>query len=350
MQNDLRNAVSVFACTHNRSAVNRKDLRNFVGVIRVEAPTNTSADNTGIPSTPASIVSESTGMLESLSLAPNVSKVSELVYSNNRESEVNGICPTSQEHFWLSYSPSSRSDKLGLFDKTGRLLESLDECRLRGTFVTVLNDVTLLNGPFTTGFRWIQPSGRGGNITFGRYDFKASCKRSGTGNHMVELYENAEFQRAVWLGYFHISFVSFDPPKWNVSKLFKPPSKHDRHFDASVRADFFAFIHEDLTSVVVYKKSGHENAQLVSTYTLNSWPTLQPSDVCFCMMAGREVLLVAVKKENKIHVVDHANGCRFISYLDTRPLTLNKPCVLATDHTRRVWIGCEGGKIVVVDL
>nr|KAG5701340.1 hypothetical protein BaRGS_006114 [Batillaria attramentaria] len=114
--------------------------------------------------------------------------------------------------------------------------------------------------------------------------------------------------------------------------------------------DFFAFIHEDLTSVVVYKKSGHENAQLVSTYTLNSWPTLQPSDVCFCMMAGREVLLVAVKKENKIHVVDHANGCRFISYLDTRPLTLNKPCVLATDHTRRVWIGCEGGKIVVVDL
>ena len=62
------------------------------------------------------------------------------------------------------------------------------------------------------------------------------------------------------------------------------------------------------------------------------------------------MLLVTVEGDNKVHVVDHTDGGLFLHYLDTGHLTLDRPYRLATDYHRQVWIGCRGGKVVMVDL
>nr|KAG5701338.1 hypothetical protein BaRGS_006112 [Batillaria attramentaria] len=63
---------------------------------------------------------------------------------------------------------------------------------------------------------------------------------------------------------------------------------------------------------------------------------------------GREMLVVAVERNNAVHVVDHTDGCLFVRYLNTEPFTLDRPCCLATDYNHRLWIGCHGGKVILV--
>ncbi|KAK7501752.1 hypothetical protein BaRGS_00007183 [Batillaria attramentaria] len=93
--------------------------------------------------------------------------------------------------------------------------------------------------------------------------------------------------------------------------------------------------------VSVYKiVPSEKRKRRVATYS-PAGKKLYLSDACFCKVEGREMLLVAVEEDNKVHVLDHNDGCLFVRYLDTGPLTLHRPCVLATDGLQRVSIGCH---------
>ena len=62
------------------------------------------------------------------------------------------------------------------------------------------------------------------------------------------------------------------------------------------------------------------------------------------------MLVVVVEGDNKVHVVDHTKDGSFKGYMYTRNVELNRPCRLATDHENVMWIGCEGGKAVLLEL
>ena len=59
--------------------------------------------------------------------------------------------------------------------------------------------------------------------------------------------------------------------------------------------------------------------------------------------------MVVVEDDDEVHLVDHTDGCRFVRYLDTGPVKLDRPFCLATDHEKVLWIGCQGGKAVLLE-
>ena len=61
------------------------------------------------------------------------------------------------------------------------------------------------------------------------------------------------------------------------------------------------------------------------------------------------MLVVVVEDDDEVHLVDHTDGCRFVRYLDTGPVKLDRPFCLATDHEKVLWIGCQGGKAVLLE-
>ena len=58
-----------------------------------------------------------------------------------------------------------------------------------------------------------------------------------------------------------------------------------------------------------------------------------------------------MRGDNKVHVVDHKDGGRFVCYLDTGTVNLHSPYDLSTDYDKHVWIEClDIGVVVVVHL
>jgi hypothetical protein len=102
---------------------------------------------------------------------------------------------------------------------------------------------------------------------------------------------------------------------------------------------------DDRTLSGVFEKSG----KLVCKYLMSTYEYLI-SEAKFCLIDGKEMLLVLRPNENTVHVVDYMDGGRLVRHLDTGDIKLNNPKVLYTDYDKHVWIGCDGGKVVVVDL
>ena len=73
-------------------------------------------------------------------------------------------------------------------------------------------------------------------------------------------------------------------------------------------------------------------------------------DACFFPVDGKEMLVVVVEGDNNVHVVDHTKDGSFKGYLYTRKVMLNRPCRLATNHENVMWIGCQGGWAVLLEL
>ena len=90
-------------------------------------------------------------------------------------------------------------------------------------------------------------------------------------------------------------------------------------------------------------------ADAIDTYTPPT-EVFQPSDVCFYMLGGQEVLLVADKLNDAIHVVNVQNGrLEFLRYLASGCPLLLRPTALNTDIQGRLWVGCMGGSILVCE-
>jgi hypothetical protein len=98
--------------------------------------------------------------------------------------------------------------------------------------------------------------------------------------------------------------------------------------------------------VKVHKINSRNSFTKFSSYKPKNWPL----GAKFCLMDGWEMLLVVVYVDNAVHIVDHMDGGRFVRCLDTGSVKLNKPLTICTDYDKHVWIGCNGGKVVVVDL
>ncbi|KAL8613815.1 hypothetical protein ACOMHN_029672 [Nucella lapillus] len=79
-------------------------------------------------------------------------------------------------------------------------------------------------------------------------------------------------------------------------------------------------------------------------------PDLPVLDACFFPVGGRERLVVVVKGDNRVHVVDHTDGCHFLHYLDTGDLPLHAPRLLATDQESVLWLACDGGTALLLEL
>ncbi|XP_025099573.1 uncharacterized protein LOC112567189 [Pomacea canaliculata] len=86
-----------------------------------------------------------------------------------------------------------------------------------------------------------------------------------------------------------------------------------------------------------------------------------PSDVCFCTVEGREVLLVADSENHTISMLrvgqgtDDEHHCRtgtleFERFLLDKQHLKHAPTALNKDEQGRLWVGCKGGYVMTLQL
>ncbi|KAL8613811.1 hypothetical protein ACOMHN_029668 [Nucella lapillus] len=105
----------------------------------------------------------------------------------------------------------------------------------------------------------------------------------------------------------------------------------------------FAFKFDDIVTV-------HGDITVGSDGKHRPAPDQPVLDACFFPVGGRERLVVVVREDNRVHVVDHTDGCRFLHYLDTGDLPLHALRLLATDQESVLWLACDGGTALLLEL
>jgi len=124
-----------------------------------------------------------------------------------------------------------------------------------------------------------------------------------------------------------------------------------RAFDVDANEIFFAVVEEGQApdfqrKVLLYQQS---EKKPIAAYSPPTQP-FQPSDVCFCWLDDRQVLLVADTLNDAIHVVDGQNGrLELLRYLAPGCPLLLQPTALNTDTRGRLWVGCRAGSILLVE-
>jgi hypothetical protein len=142
--------------------------------------------------------------------------------------------------------------------------------------------------------------------------------------------------------YYRVTMQLLSPFKCTTELILEntPIYVHDICRDGS------KFVGIDKQTVEIYQINSRKSFTKLSSYA----PLNKPTEAKFCLMDGREMVLVLVPDDNAVHIVDHMDGGRFVRCLDTGSVKLNKPFRICTDYDKHVWIGCHGGKVVVVDL
>ncbi|KAK7481644.1 hypothetical protein BaRGS_00027160 [Batillaria attramentaria] len=348
LQEIVKKEASGFMCKHNPSAVNPADILTFVGVL--EKGSQSTHDLSVDASTPATNATAASGMVTtSVSNTLYIVKPGPrvIVYTTDTISIIHSICPTSQNRVWVQFEVGAVQATV-LHDEHGKQLEERINTDMSGRPMTILEDVTIYGHPSEYHkLKWIQPGGRGGEIDIKeRVNIWPRCKGVRDGVYMVKLTRKRGILLPSSLGYRLVSFDSLQPFKWNEKASIG--TVDGTVCDISANRGFIAAIIRTVlsSSLIVYKMVGSVSKR---DYPYTPGRVLYPIDACFCLIDGREMLLVIVD-DNTVHVVDHTHGCRFVRYLDTGPLTLDDPRYLATDYHHRVWIGCHGGKVILVYL
>jgi hypothetical protein len=120
-------------------------------------------------------------------------------------------------------------------------------------------------------------------------------------------------------------------------------------FDTSPGEDHFAVATEDHSLAVFERSGGSAVPKFLSSYCPSGY-TKPPQylDACFFTFGDLERLVVLVGGENRLHLVDYSDGCKFVGCLDTGSVQLEYPKRLATDCVCVLWIACSKGKVVVL--
>ncbi|KAK7087229.1 uncharacterized protein [Littorina saxatilis] len=145
-----------------------------------------------------------------------------------------------------------------------------------------------------------------------------------------------------------VKVTSEDPFETEYTLLFSIKVGTHRAFDVDSSEQLFVVVEEAQSpggqrKVLLYRRDQHTP---VSTYTPPT-AACQPSDVWFFRLGGREVLLVADKGTDSVHVL-HVKGdkLKFYRYLAPGCPLLVQPTALNTDTQGRLWVACKGGAIL----
>ena len=339
VEKELITDIPTFDLKRNSTAVNPLQLRSFVGVLDPVQQSNVSvtqetvgtdgSDTTQVDDRPVSAVTLSFVSVREKN-APR-----EIVYSRNPQSVIYAICPISKGRLWISYTPGGESaGMVKLFDVQGQVLGTAETTKGLYQLYHVGDDKVVAK-TFRNRLFLVKPDGCVRTFDM-NIQTLAHCSENG------QVYLREDKSKELWQ-------VKFSPDSQQVytkeNLVFKAwPENVYGLKDVSPAEQYFSFNACEKASV--YTRTTSNGCKLFSTYTADH--ILE--DLCFCRMSGKEVLLVTVWGDNKVHVVDHTDGCLFLHYLDTGHLTLDRPYCLATDYHRQVWIGCHGGKVVVVNL
>ncbi|XP_076437868.1 uncharacterized protein LOC143277029 [Babylonia areolata] len=378
LRKELTKDIPSFRVEHNTTAVNQPQLRTFIGVLEPVQQT-AGAEETVLPSQHSYGLGKASGsdsvkgsdVMHTTHSAPSASSCvgvmgkkppREFIYSMNPKSVVIHMCPISHNRLWVLHKPARSSPQcLKLFDAEGQELTTVQDPGNCTGLLTIIDDVLLCWTDGDSTVRLITPDGSLSTYDMGR---KILWMVSSAKNDIHYLGDSEE------KSLHRVTFTSVNTDQTDsglsgsalcqasspgtphhtnqLTHSFKevvfenPPKRNLRHVSAGGR--YFAFLCDG--TVKVHSRAGSGSSAILCSYK----PTSLPHDARFVLIDDNERLLVVVHKESKVHIIDHEDGGCFVRCLDTGPLELDRPNRLATDFDQHVWIGCRGGKVVVVDL
>ncbi|KAL8619310.1 hypothetical protein ACOMHN_056954 [Nucella lapillus] len=378
MKAELTRDMPAFAVEYSTTAVNPVQLQTFIGML-VPPQQTSRPEGADTPSQPTFVMGKPSPAVSAKGSdvthrgdcpppARGLVKVGmkkpprEFQYSADKGSSVRAMCPISQSRLWvMHHPPPTHSVCLTLFDAEGRVLTTVENLKYCTGLVTMTDDVILSWTCGDSSVQLVTPDGSvrtchlgsevEGIFSSATNDIHYLRKRGDDRLYWVELVNQNQSGHAA-------PRSAAAHPKMRVTPAVKDQSTlsvtevvlEDMSLyewlprQASAVGRYFVFILNDDT-VNVY---GRAWSAVISSYRSETGG--RPADAGFCQIDGQEMLLVTVFDDNKVHVIDYADGGRLVRYLDTGPLNLDEPCCLATDYDRQVWIGCKGGKVTVVVL
>ena len=133
------------------------------------------------------------------------------------------------------------------------------------------------------------------------------------------------------------------PLLWIVSQpSFSVSAEHPQALDVDSTGQFFAVVVPQ-PAVELYRSCHPDPVAVYSPIGEN----FSPSDVCFHVLDGTEVLLVADWFNSAVHVLSFHDGLRFQAYLGAGCPLMKQPTALTRDDDNRLWIGCKGGQLLM---
>ncbi|KAK7471336.1 hypothetical protein BaRGS_00036011 [Batillaria attramentaria] len=261
-----------------------------------------------------------------------VLQTTEIIYSKNPKATLDQMCLTAGDSVWLVFNPGGDVKLMALFDDEGRRLETLYHGFPTPPLITCDGDAIL---SLTDG-KWVRPGGEKGQLE----DLTARSGALLSKSSPPLLYLSCNIYR--------INSLATLPPEIEEDPAYYV-AYNATTFDASRDGKFFVLLYTD----TVYIFDTNETTTELRRYASYSHPdetSPYPSDACFTIVDGEELLLVAFADMNTVHLVDHKDGCCFVRTLETDERPLERPFRLATDNQGRVWVGCHGGKVVIFDL
>ncbi|XP_076437704.1 uncharacterized protein LOC143276921 isoform X1 [Babylonia areolata] len=378
LRKELTKDIPSFRVEHNTTAVNQPQLRTFIGVLEPVQQT-AGAEETVLPSQHSCGLGKASGsdsvkgsdVMHTTHSAPSASSCvgvmgkkppREFIYSRNPESVVFAMCPISHNRLWVLYRPAGGSAQyLKLFDAEGQVLTTVQYPGYCNGLLTITDDVLLCWKYGDSTVRLITPDGSLSTYDMGMEVWGMVSSATNDIHYLGDWQQNSLHR---------VTFTSVNTDQTDsglsgsaLCQASSPGTPHQRnqlthsvkevvfekypegilrHVSAGGR--YFAFLDDD--TVMVYRRAGSGSFAILCSYN----PTSLPCDARFVLIDDNELLLVVVEEESKVHIIDHEDGGCFVRCLDTGPLELDAPTCLATDFNQHVWIGCYGGKVVVVDL
>ena len=128
------------------------------------------------------------------------------------------------------------------------------------------------------------------------------------------------------------------------SKVYEVNATNPIAMDVSKDGQLLAVLEEGQDHVMLYR---HGNAEPYAVYR-GSGEAFRPLDICFYFIGGEELLVVADWLNNVLHVVDVREGCTLIGHLGGECPALAKPTALCPNDDGGLWIGCQGGHILML--
>ncbi|KAK7491762.1 hypothetical protein BaRGS_00017018 [Batillaria attramentaria] len=108
--------------------------------------------------------------------------------------------------------------------------------------------------------------------------------------------------------------------------------------------DYFAILQMN-KQIAIFRKGESIKTDTFIAYVDN----FQPRDICFHVINGKEMLLVADTGNNIVYIVNHHDRCRLIGPLVSGCPMIAAPTALTSDNSaKRLWVGCKGGQILTV--
>lgn len=128
------------------------------------------------------------------------------------------------------------------------------------------------------------------------------------------------------------------------SKIFDISAKDPIAMDASQTEELFAVLEKGRDHVTLYRRG---NAEPFATYNGHG-EAFEPFDVCFCLIGGKERLVIADRISDLLHVLDVSEGCALIGQIGRACPELKQPTALCPDKEGRLLIGCQDGNILTL--